>query len=95
MFFAISALVLSTLALLSQGWVLDDSCYDYPRETRDAIRDAMEESEAFGKLGQSYVTRPWNPTEDQYQFEDPFDNTRPKMFRNALAADLLRIKGMA
>jgi hypothetical protein len=85
MFFAITALLLSTLALLSQGWVLDGSCWDYPRETRDAIRDAMEEAKIFGELGQSYVTQPL----------DYLDNTRSEMFFGTRAVDLRDVQGMA
>jgi hypothetical protein len=85
MVFAIAALVLSTLALFSHGYVLDDSCWDYPRETRDGIRDAMAESKLMGELGQSYVTQP----------ADAFDNTRSEMFFKTRAVDLRGVQGMA
>jgi TRAP-type C4-dicarboxylate transport system substrate-binding protein len=85
MFFAIPALMLSTLALLSQGWVLDGSCWDsYPRESRDNIRDAMEESEKMGISAENDITGR----------RDRYDNTKSRMFYNAEATHLQEARGM-
>jgi hypothetical protein len=80
-----AALVLSsTLAVLSHAYVLDQSCWNYPAETRDGIVAAMAEAHYMAQLGAYYVT---------FDMDD-FDTTKSQMLPNAEPWDLSDVQGM-
>jgi hypothetical protein len=90
----LTALVLgSTLAVLSQAYVLDKSCSAQPREIQDRIVASIAEAQHMASLGAQYITK-----HRRYPFdaEDPheLDNTRANMFRYPGQQDLETLKGM-
>jgi hypothetical protein len=70
------SIVLSTLALLSQGYAVDESCYRYGPDIVQRVVGAMGEGWELLSLAKAYVTiDPRDP-----QWGDLQDNTRYRMF---------------
>jgi hypothetical protein len=63
--------VLSTLALLSQGYAIDQSCYNYGAAMFMGVDNAMQEGKRMAELAKEAVTLG----------EDGYDNTREKVFK--------------